>query len=252
MSDTWLDIITDAMMEIGVFGPDDIIPATYINVAGRRLNRLLDRWQALRRYAFNQTFRSFTLTPNHAPTLIGPGLTAPNFDSAPYGRPVRIESAALILNTSNPPTYLPLNIRDDDWWANNRVRSLTSTVPTDLYYSPDFPNGTLNLWPNPTFAYGLSLETWVNVQAIDLDNDLTVVPGLPPSYNAGIVLSLAELLTIVFGKPMPPDLPNRAKEARAAMESNNLASPRMASADYGTGAGRGNGGGFNWASGLPL
>lgn len=249
---TWLDFLTDALIDIGVIGPGDTIDAPVIDVSLRHLNRILNRWQGLRRYAYNLDFPLYTLTPNHSPTLIGPGLTSPDFATTNgVPRPTRIEGADLVLNSSNPSTDQPINIRDDAWWLNQRVKSITSTIPTDLYYSPGFPNGALYFWPIPAVAYQVRLEVQValgTVSADDLETDFSA----PQTYEDALLLTLEERLVIPFGKIMPADLPRQAREARAALQSNNVKSPRIASADFGTGAGGLNGGGgFNWRSGMP-
>ena len=47
-----------------------------------------------------------------------------------------------------------LDLLLDAWNVNNeRVPTLTGTIPTDLYYEPDWPNGSCFLWPVPTIAW---------------------------------------------------------------------------------------------------
>src|SRR5438445_8386155 len=68
----------------------------------------------------------------------------PNFAS-PYPRPVYIDDANIVLNNVNPVVRTPIRIRDKDWWMANSVRTVPSSVPTDLYYDDSFPNGRINL-----------------------------------------------------------------------------------------------------------
>lgn len=227
------DVCFDALRENLAYGIDEPeLSADDAALALRWLNRLLDGWAALRRYAYNVNFQAFTLTPNHQPHLIGPDLTAPDFAAAQ--RPVRIESAALILNDVVPNVDLDLNIRDDAWWAAETVKGIATTTPTDLYYSPDWPNGSLFLWPVPTFAYGLRLELWTLISRYA---DLDTVFTLPPGYERAVVLTLAEHLCRPFGRPLMPDLIADARKARAEIQTNNIKSPRIASADIGTAGG---------------
>jgi hypothetical protein len=230
-----LDICTDALFENGAYGIDTpVLSAVDGQMALRWLNRRLDAWAALKRYAFTQTFTQFTLTPNHQPHLIGPGLTAPDF--AVKQRPVRIEGAALVLTDVTPNVDIELNIRDAAWWKAETVKSIATTTPTDLYYEPDWPNGSLFLWPVPTFAYGLRLELWGVISRFVA---ITDVFSFPPAYERALVLTLAEDLCRPFGRPPMPDLIAAAKEARADLQTNNIKSPRIASADYGASGSRG-------------
>lgn len=242
-----LDICTDALFENGAYGIDTpVLTAPDGEMALRWLNRRLDAWSGLKRYAFTETFTQFTLAPNHQPHLIGPGLAAPDFAVAQ--RPVRIEGAALVLNNVTPNVDSPIiNIRDAAWWKNQRVKSIATTTPTDLYYEPDWPNGSLFLWPVPTFAYGLRLQLWGVIARFV---KLTDVFSFPPLYERAIVLTLAEDLCRPFGRPLTPDLVAAAREARADLQTNNIKSPRIASADYGASGSRGGRRGtFNYYSG---
>lgn len=241
MADTWVDIISDALIEIGVYQPGDPVPAADMDFCVRRLNRVLDMWAALKRYAYNVTFGAYTLTPAHQPHLIGPGLGAPDFGIA--SRPVRIEGAALIVNNVD----LGINIRDDDWWQRQRVKTLSTAVPTDLFPSYDAPNVALYFWPIPDAAYDVRLETWVSLQQV---TDPSVDFVAPQGYNLAVMQTLAEELTIPYGKPMPEGLPRAAARSRAAILSNTSKSPRISSADFAT-ARKLRRGGFNYSSGGP-
>lgn len=208
------------------------------------LNQIVDQWAARKAYAYSVGFTSYTLTPNHAPHLIGPGMASPDF--AMGVRPVRIESAQLILNSATPNVDVPLNLRDETWWADQRIKSLATNVPTDLYYSPDWPNGSLNLWPVPSFAYGLRLETWTSIAQFA---SVATTFSAPPAYLKALTLALAEELCIWFGSDPPAGLAERAARARVALQMNNDKSPRISSADFGTrGKPRGD---FNYYSGGP-
>lgn len=247
-ADHVLDILTDALFENGAYGIDSpVLSAEDSVLALRVLNRRLDAWAALKRYAYNVAFPEFTLTPNHQPHLIGPNLVAPDFAAAQ--RPVRIEGANLVLNNVTPNVDLQLNIRDAAWWNSQTVKAIATTTPTDLYYSPDWPNGSLWLWPVPTFAYGLRLEVWGLISQFAT---IATVFSLPPAYKLAVVLTLAEDLCRPFGRVLTPELKEAARDARAAIQSNNIKSPRIASADYGaSGSSRGRGSNFNYYTGLP-
>ena len=247
---TWAEFITDALQEIGVYAPGDTIDAPVMDTAVRRLNYLIDEWAALERYAYSVDFLLRTITPSHQPTLLGPGLTSPDWaTSNSLPRPTRIEGANLVLNSSNPSTDLIINVRDDAWWLNQQVKSITSTIPTDLYYSPGFPDGAIYLWPIPTVAYQVRLEVWVVVGEVDADTIGSTQVVIPTGYRKAMMLTYAEDLTTPLQRPMPDTLPERARKARAAVQSNNIKSARVASADYGTGSG--GRGGFNYRTGGP-
>ncbi len=247
MADTLRDIVTDALLEIEAYGPGDLpVSASDAKLAMRITNRELDAWAGRKAYVYTVTFNAYTLTPNHQPHLIGPGLAPPDY--AATQRPQRIEGANLILNTVTPNVDLPINIRDAAWWDNERIKDLKTNVPTDLYYSPDWPNGSLWLWPIPNFPYGLRLECWGLIpQFVSLDDPFS----LPPGYRKALVLTSAERYCRPWGRPAMPDLIADAKQARSDIQTNNVKSPRISSADYGaSGSSSGRRPGFNYYSGM--
>lgn len=205
------------------------------------LNQQVDMWAARGCWAWTTTFQEYPLAPNHQPTLIGPNLAPPDFAAAE--RPVKIVSAAVILTGG---TEVAINVRDAQWWGAQNVKNTTSTLPTDLYYEPDVPNGKLYFWPVSTGANQVELESMVVLQQFQtLDSALIA----PPAYLAALTLTLAEELVDIWGTDMPGNLARRALKARDAAQINNNLPRRISSADYGT-ACRG-GGDFNYLTGQP-
>jgi hypothetical protein len=240
---TWKELIIESLVEIGSYAPDDTPQDVHIQLGLNIINEIIDQWAARKVYAYNVSFTAYALTVAHQPHLLGPGLASPDFAGV---RPVRVENAALILNSSTPNIDLPLNIRDDDWWANKRVKSLASNVPTDLYPSYSWPNLELYLWPVPNYAYGLRLEAWVSVTQVAQADILTQFAA-PYGYKRALMLTLAEALCRPMGKATPITLPADALKARNIIQMNNNKSPRIQSVDHGTqGKPRGD---FNWMSG---
>lgn len=210
------------------------------------VNQTVDQWAARRAYAYADSFQLYTLTPGHNPYLIGPGLSAPDFAASIRPVQLELEGAALVLTDSSPNVDLPLNVRDADWWNNQRIKTLASDIPTDVYYEPDWPNGSLFFWPVPNFAYGARLRLRSVLQQFALS---TTTFTAPPAYIKALTMTVAEDMCEWWGLPVPGGLPLRAARARVAAQINNIKSPRIASADYGTrGKPRAD---FNYYSGLP-
>ena len=233
-------VIADAFVEIGSYAAGETIAGEHLTLAQTRINQIINSWAARKVYAYNVDFTEYTLTANHQPHLIGPGLASPDFAAA---RPVTIENAALVLTNVTPNVDLPLNIRDDDWWANKRVKTLATSVPTSLYYSPGHPNGALYLWPVPTVVYGLRLKTWTVLSEI---TDFAATFSGPYGYELALLLTLAEALCRPMGKQKPPDLIADARAARSTIMKNNDQSPRISLDDRGASRGAGD---FNWYTG---
>ena len=236
-----LDLIKAALYEIGALAAGEI-PATDDQAwVLQKLQRLIDRYNARLPMIYNVGFNLYTLQANHQPHTIGPG---GDFDVSQ--RPVGIESASIVLIQGGSNVDVPINIRDDQWWSNERVKNLKSTYPTDLYYSPDWPLGQCFFWPIPSQANGIRLQTRaVLAQVTTYAQQIS----LPPAYWDAIVYPLAYSLCPSFKVTATPELQRLGAMALKAIETNNIASPRGSTLDAGMpGAGRA---GFNYVSGLP-
>jgi hypothetical protein len=238
-----LDLITSAMQEIGALAAGEVPSNDDQAQVMTKLQRLIDRYNAVRTMIYNVNFTQFTLPTNIHPVTIGPGA---NFDV--NQRPVEIPSISLILiGTTGTETEIPLNPRDDDWWANQRVKNLTSTMPTDYYYSTDWPNGAIFFWPIPTQVNDVLIESRGVIGEITAYNANF---SMPPGYWDAVVYELAESIGPMFERPISADLLRLKMRAIKAVQGNNVKSPRGTTGDAGM-PGIGVHGDFNYVTGMP-
>lgn len=217
------DIVTAALLEMGGIGIDET-PDDAIMVFGlEKLNRILDNWNAESGAVFAEAFNTYTLTAALTPHLIGPTGTW-----VVTQRPQEVVGAALVLSAT-PDVERPIWPRDADWWQNQRVKSLSTSYPTDLYYEPDWPNGKLFFWPVPDAPADVVLRTRVLLAQLTLNTAY----ALPPGYKDATVLTLAEDLCSPLGRQMPADLAFRASKSRGRVFNANAVTPRLATRDAG-------------------
>lgn len=240
------DLILDALTEINAVAAGDLPEPATLEFASRLLDEIYDDLNATPDGVYASSLVSYTLTPNLQPHTIGP--SGATFTVGL--RPLAVLGANIILNTVTPNVRSPLNIRDDAWWLALRVPGITSTLPTDLYYSPDWSlgqsqsgnaNGAIYLWPVPTAAYLVELQTAQTLAALTLLDTFS----LPPGYQSACRLTLAEhLANPLTGAPVSADLVTRAQTARARVFDLNDMPPSIATADAGMpGGGRRSSGG---------
>jgi hypothetical protein len=239
------DVITNALIEAEWLAQGEVPEPQDANFVLGKINDLLDEWAAQEKYVFGSLFTLFNLVPGLSPHTIGPGVGA-TFSIAL--RPVRIDGCTIVLaNSGGTTTDIPINTsRDADWWNSVRIKNLQSSIPTDLYYSSDTPNGSMYFWPVPNFAYQTRIETWQSVQQFKSVQDGLV---LPPAYRKAITLSIAEELA--GPRSNDPKLARKAAEAREAAWINNAQSPTMSTAQAGMPGSKGGHTSFNFLDGTP-
>lgn len=233
------ELIADALCEIRVARAGDVLAPDDADFGLRKLNRLLDRWNADPRTSYVLSLTSFTPTVSHQPHTIGPS----SADWAATQRPMAITGANLILNTVTPAIRIPLNIRDLDWWRDNAVQGIATSMPTDLYYAPDWPNGSVYLWPVPTATYPIELELDGTFNSVVLTDTFWA----PFGYRDAITLTLAEECAPAFGQTVSQSTKDSARDARALIFNANLIVPNLWTRDGGVPGG--DGGWFDYRTG---
>ena len=246
---TVIDICTDALIEIGAAAPGEIPGSDELQWVFRKLNEVMDVWQAMRNKVYSYSWPVFTFPAGVNPVLMGP---SPLANWVVPQRPVRLESAALILNAGFP-VDLPINIRDKDWWALNQVKSIQTNVPTDVYPDYTWPDASLYFWPVINAGDQCRLQVWNTVsQFVSITDPIGGPTGpdtLPPAYRTAIKLTLAESLLAGSNRQPSPTLTAAATIARAAMIGNNAGPPRITTQDSGMPSNSKKIGDFSWVSG---
>ena len=219
-----IDIIGAAMKEIGQLAAGETVPTDQAGDVLQKLQRVIDYFNARNAMIYNVNFQRFTIPINTQPITIGPGAM---WDV--NQRPRDIETISLILVTASPQNgavEIPLNTRDQQWWADQSIKNLSSTLPTDFYYSPDWPNGGVYLWPMPSAVNDVRLQLpLVLGEYTAYDQQFT----MPPGYWDAIVYTLAIAIAPMFQVPVSADLRLLRQEAIRGIQFNNVQSPRLAS-----------------------
>jgi hypothetical protein len=215
------DIISNALLEIGVLAAGETASAEDAAFGLSKLNRLFDNWNAESNFIYGTLLFQGTLTPNHNPHTIG--LAGSDFVVS-TARPPKILGANLVLTDQSPNIFRPLKIVDDDWWMKNPVPTLATQIPYYLWPNYGWPQGQIYLWPVPTTAYDIRLDLWTLFATLAATDTFT----LPPGYEDAVTLSLAEMLTSSYGKSPSPVLVQQAALARGRVKSLNSEAPEMA------------------------
>lgn len=220
-----LDVISNAMIEIGALAAGEPIEPDIANFCLSKMNRQFDDWNTESLFIFGTLLFQGTLTANKNPHTIGiSGLTPAADFIVATARPPKIIDANLVLTDVTPNIFRPLKLVEDMWWMNNPVPTLATQIPYYLWPNYGWPLGQLYLWPVPTKAYDIRLDLWMLFTTLKLSDIFT----LPPGYESCVTLTLAESIAPSFGKEPSAMLMKSAAEARARVRSLNSEVANMA------------------------
>ena len=213
MSQTALDIITDAFVEIGAYSPGDTIAARHAQLGLLRFQNQLDSWQADQLSLNLQTPLNYTLPSGSNSFTIGP---TGNIVSA---RPVWIQAMNYVIPGTSPATEVPMGAMDSDAYESLSQKTLPSSLPQMYYLNATMPNASVAVWPQVT--QNVALVIYVE-QGIDIPATLTTVVSGPQGYAEAFMYQLALRLCTPMSRPVPPELPPMAAAAYARMRRPNV------------------------------
>jgi hypothetical protein len=234
---TFRDIAIRSLRKIG-FG-EDTPTAKQLEDARAEANSMLDAWNAERFAIYTVNPQTFAITPNKQTYTVGAG------GDWNVTRPLKVEAAYLnIIGAGGTSGNLdiPLQVDTDEQYAAIPLKSLTSTLPREIYYSPDYPIGTAFLWPVPTVANNVTL--WLRTQLTQFAS-VNDPFAMPPAYEDAVCYHLAIRLAPEYGKEASATVVQLAKLAKANLKRANAPDIRM-SCDP---AVSGNAGIWDWRTG---
>lgn len=209
MSTTAQLLITGALLDLNILASGET-PAPEESADGLIvLNQLISSWNAQALPIFQISRDAFSLTGAQSYT-VGPSMV---FNTT---RPVKIEAAAVITASG---VGRPCRIATSEEWTAYLDKAATGNFAEILYYDHGYPTGTLWLAPKPT---GGTLELFSYKPLAQLAS-LTSAVDFPDGYERALRSGLAMDLAVMFGRPLPPGLPEKAADAKMAIAGLNQA-----------------------------
>ena len=207
-------LILDAFSTLNVTQPNDTITTLDAATPGastdapRRLNQLVGSWrqQALTIPAIGRSvfpLVAFIGGPNDAgvsgrgPYTIGSGGSL-NTTKPPNQQ--SIVAAGLLLNSSTPPVEIQRNVATPSAYDAIKIKDLTSTLFTTLYYRPDYSTGlgAIFLYPVPDNPLN-SLVLYTKAGLVSF-TDVTTSYEVPDAYEEALHYNLAARLATPYGR----------------------------------------------------
>lgn len=214
---TVLDLITRALRLLGAINVGSTPTADEQADALLALNAMVEAWANERLMMFTSAREVFSINAAQQVYQLGP--TATDWIAA---RPQYIDAAGLLLANSDPTQVLerPLRIlRHNEEWARVRMKAVQSTLPTMLYYEPDFPNGQVALWPVPNQNNQIAIYTPIAVAQF---TSLTQTISLPPGYARALPYNLAVELSPEFDREPSAIVLAIAEGSKSAIKRANV------------------------------
>ena len=205
---TALDIITDALRELGVTGIGQTVSAEDAQVGLRKLNQLLQRWSNMRLFFPTLATISVPLDGSESYSI------GPSGDVTAL-RPLTINGCTAI-DAANIKSEVKVITREE--WDAMTLTVVSGGIPEAVWYDAQNTNGVLYVYPQAT-NYTLTLECQVLLSG---PVALTTVMDLPEGYESALSLTLADDLAATFGMQTSPDTRRRALGAVRAVKRTNF------------------------------
>jgi len=214
------ELIKGACKLFGGLAQGEVPTADEENDAFAILNQMIDEWATQPWNSYTITRVTFTWPAATQTVTIGVTGTVNQY------RPERIVKAGYMI-PSSPTVEVLIPVLRWEQYAGLTIKTLTSTVPTCLYYEPTSSLGTLYLWPVPTGAVTavLYLE-----QPLAQFADLTTETIFPPAYANALKYNLSVLLAPEWGMNLPNGIERYASLYLGRLKRANIRMSTMPNA----------------------
>lgn len=202
------------MRLVGALGIGETPSADEQTVGLSALNAMLEEWSTDSLAVYELASVNFTWT--------GTTRTIGATGDVVAARPDSIDHAFQRENGVDHPINI---IRDENAYSAIASKSVDSTIITNLWYDPTFPNGTLYAYPVPTEAdvhlrYKAALQSFASA---------STSVSLPPGYQTTMEYGLAIELAPEYQRNIPLAVQSRAASSYEQLSRTNLRLPVMVS-----------------------
>jgi hypothetical protein len=212
---TAASLIRQALLKLGVLAGNEEPDASQGQDGLIALNNLVDGWAGERLMIPVTAPVTLSWTANQISRTIGP---SGNFAQA---KPIEVEGASYVIPGSSPAQEVSLAVLNVDQYFLQPVKTLTSTLPTELYYDRDSinsENGTLFLWPVPTQTLSIVILIPSSLTAFA---DLDTTYQMPTTYPRALVYNLATEIAPDYGVSPLPAVERTAMGSKRLVKSLN-------------------------------
>lgn len=226
------DLIKNALKTINFLSVYQTLDSNVLTDCFNTLNRMVDSWIPQRRFVYEIARYEYPFAVSKASYTLGPA-----GDFAINVRPREIDHANVVITADD--LHIPVGVRNFEEYAGVAMPTLSGEYPSEIYYRPGWPNGTIYPYPYPTEVLN-KLEIFVP-RILEKFTSTAQTLSLAPGYEHAITQSVAELYCEMFGRPLTAELERSARKAREVLTASNSRSLPQSS-DYPAE----DGGGMQW------
>ena len=212
---TALDMIKRAYRLIGVYSLGET-PSADESIDGlSALNAMIDSWGT-------ESLMIYTPTLDSIPLVAGTALyTLGTTGTVVTDRPEQILEASYIEYQS---VSYPVTVCTLEQYTSLAYKATADAVPVLLWYLPDYPNGSLTVYPAP--LSGCTLKLW-SKKMLTQFAALTTVVSLPLGYEDAITFNLACRLAPENELQVPNEVARTARNLKRTLKRANTEVPMM-------------------------
>jgi hypothetical protein len=207
-------MVTAALLTSGIIGIGQTAQAEDANTGFDLLNEIVEMWKRERFMAWRNVEQIIPATG----ALSYPLLDRPPRLDAAFARLLTGQQYAGI-NNAGPVDFPLYIIGSQEEYADISLKQLT-TFPAGVWYSPDYPVGSVFFWPVPISGQ-FDLHVLYRSVAAPAYVGLTDPLGLPPEYIRALRYELATLLCLNYGLPPNPGHVAAMMGAKAQIKAVN-------------------------------
>lgn len=207
-----LDLITDALIELGVVAVGEAVSAEDANLGLSALNSMIDGWNTQNLTIYSSYDATFTLVPGQATYTVGP---SGNWNGA---RPVSLISQYVRYNGID----YPVQQVDQETYNLIAIKTQPGILPEVVNFNTGYPLATMTLWPVPNTALSF---TFSSNALLAQPATLQTVLSLPPGYYRAMRLNLAVELAGRYGRQLSPVTLRMASTALGDVRRLNKRTP---------------------------
>lgn len=210
---TVLNVISTAMRHLGALASGEVPNADEAADGLAAFNDVLETWSLQSLAVYGSDVDTFTTVGGQAIYTMGP---TGNWVTQ---RPVQnISSAYCTINGVD----FPIGIWTAVEYDAIPVKAVGSNIIERLAYINDFPNGIVKLYPTPTSAISVSVNS---ARVLTNATDVGQVLSLPPGYIRALNYAVAVELSSQYGGVV--DVSAHARSALAHIKTANRVRPVM-------------------------